>query len=996
MEMSRSRSGSSAEWRGRSRDPVPRDYDDDAESIESYESDSSSEYEPVSDKQLQESLQRTDSDDSTEYEPVSEFNLQASPSDSDESTEYEPVSDPKLIANQESTDYGSEGYDEPSTPGNRSEYGRENVHVIPRDDYGVSQVEERDRLQNNYEDESEDYEDSFGEFGSEEIRESHVYRDNSIGMPELESARAKAVIERQRIEEESDISSDESESEESVSISDTEGDSDDDDEEEIIPEAQDDDLFWKRYGYSQNVGMEQSQPFGGASASESSSSHESSNSGSNELSDFDDGDTFKDELYSQAFPSIARMRTDDSADGKSDAKSRASSRVSKGGGFAEKIKGMFECSWLKTKLSSCFDCSEVFQGNFKWYILAFIILIIIGGVVATVVPKRGKGKPTAAPTAAPILSTSPTVTPGQLKGSIDFFVLIPNGRDDGITEEELEIVFIDALNILAPQVLLDAMEPNNDNTNDSSASAENQTVVVAEEKVDDTVGLRGRLRRRELVALSIKLPVLVDVDEIVCPDSVSVPESNLCARVTADIVVITDDGTIDFDYFGDVEDAIEVGKLQEASNTAGSNLTIVWLEDVFTPSPTMTKSPISPSPTSSCYDRDTNCISWASSEPSECELNPIYMNFYCGVSCGVCETESPSTAPSTNSRTNIPTAALNNATSPSPTSSVSPSPTFSSSIIPTQSDIGDNNETQSPSLTPNNVTQSPSPTPSPCVDKNEACSESLEDGSCGITKCKEWAQWGECDNNPSYMSNNCEKSCNICEDDQPTESPGSTSAPTPSSAPTFVSCVDGNARCPEWAEDNQCSINPDYMLKNCEKSCLVCQSGDDDQVTFPPCRDNNSRCPEWASENQCAENPDYMLKSCKLSCNVCQGDGNDQSSPAPLPCVDGNDKCAEWAEEDQCEVNPDYMLKNCRLSCNICGGEDEGDDEQTPDGDDSSGGGNDENPEECKDSREDCRETSSETGECLQTKCAFWASEGECESNPGFMLDKCTKSCGQC
>lgn len=495
----------------------------------------------------------------------------------------------------------------------------------------------------------------------------------------------------------------------------------------------------------------------------------------------------------------------------------------------------------------------------------------------------------------------------------------------------------------------------------------------------------------------------------VCPDSISIPESNVCARAKADIVVITDDGTIGFDYFGAVEDAIDFGKLQEASNTAGSNLTIVLLEDVFTPSPTMTHSPISPSPTSSCYDRDTNCKSWASSDPSECDVNPIYMNFYCGPSCGACETESPSIAPSTNSliasRTNVPTAALNNTTSPSPTSFVPPSPTSSSSSIPSQSDIDDNNVTQSPSPTSspgNNVTQSSSPTPSPCVDKNEACSESLEDGSCGITRCAEWASEGECDSNPSYMLNNCEKSCNICGDDQPTESPGSSDAPTPSSAPTFVSCVDGNARCAEWAEDNQCSINPDYMLKNCEKSCLVCQSGDDDQIaTLPPCRDNNSRCPEWASEDQCFVNQDYMLKSCKLSCNVCQGDGDDQSSPAPLPCVDSNDKCAEWAEADQCEVNPDYMLKSCRLSCNVCAGEDEGDDEQTPDGDgsggdESGGGGNDANPEECKDSREDCRETSSETGECLQTKCAFWASEGECESNPGFMLDKCEKSCGQC
>lgn len=38
-------------------------------------------------------------------------------------------------------------------------------------------------------------------------------------------------------------------------------------------------------------------------------------------------------------------------------------------------------------------------------------------------------------------------------------------------------------------------------------------------------------------------------------------------------------------------------------------------------------------------------------------------------------------------------------------------------------------------------------------------------------------------------------------------------------------CNDDNTLCPVWAQDNQCVINPGYMLKFCMKSCRVCTSG---------------------------------------------------------------------------------------------------------------------------------------------------------------------------
>lgn len=37
------------------------------------------------------------------------------------------------------------------------------------------------------------------------------------------------------------------------------------------------------------------------------------------------------------------------------------------------------------------------------------------------------------------------------------------------------------------------------------------------------------------------------------------------------------------------------------------------------------------------------------------------------------------------------------------------------------------------------------------------------------------------------------------------------------------------------------------------------------------CVDNHEKCGEWASIGECENNPNWMLKNCEISCNVCQG-----------------------------------------------------------------------------------------------------------------------------
>ena len=162
---------------------------------------------------------------------------------------------------------------------------------------------------------------------------------------------------------------------------------------------------------------------------------------------------------------------------------------------------------------------------------------------------------------------------------------------------------------------------------------------------------------------------------------------------------------------------------------------------------------------------------------------------------------------------------------------------------------------------------------------------------------------------------------------------------------------------------------------NCRLSCQVCSSESDEQESQTPstCFDLNDRCAEWAANDECSNNPGYMLDNCRLSCDVCEDETIDDDVLVSL-CDDDNDRCEEWAANDECTRNPNYMRQNCKASCGVC---------------------ENSNDLECKDLKEDCYGFT-ESGVCSLTKCAFWARNGECEKNPTYMIENCSKSCGTC
>jgi len=246
--------------------------------------------------------------------------------------------------------------------------------------------------------------------------------------------------------------------------------------------------------------------------------------------------------------------------------------------------------------------------------------------------------------------------------------------------------------------------------------------------------------------------------------------------------------------------------------------------------------------------------------------------------------------------------------------------------------------------------------------------------------CATWARSGECENNPDYMLYQCPVSCDNCGIDHP---------PLPPSPPYVPpgGCMDEHPDCAYWAnlEPSECTLSEEWMNENCPLSCDTCESrikklvktvakaavaasvisrfaspGNGDGTVGGGCADSHESCYYWAtlSPSECVVNPDYMLDNCELSCRVC--------------CEDQHSMCSTWAGSGECDANPYYMHAECPVSCDVC------DDRQHPPFPPSPPAVP---PGGCTD---------------FHISCSSWASAGECEINPDYMLVNCELSCGIC
>jgi len=123
------------------------------------------------------------------------------------------------------------------------------------------------------------------------------------------------------------------------------------------------------------------------------------------------------------------------------------------------------------------------------------------------------------------------------------------------------------------------------------------------------------------------------------------------------------------------------------------------------------------------------------------------------------------------------------------------------------------------------------------------------------------------------------------------------------------------------------------------------------------------------SVGACGASPETFI-----SCIDWKIAGSSSPSPVPSPpqCTDDNQYCSDWAANGECERNPAFMLVNCRASCGAC---------PQPTPAPTTPAPPPPTPSSCADNNQ---------------YCSDWAANGECETNPGYMLTNCRASCGVC
>ena len=189
--------------------------------------------------------------------------------------------------------------------------------------------------------------------------------------------------------------------------------------------------------------------------------------------------------------------------------------------------------------------------------------------------------------------------------------------------------------------------------------------------------------------------------------------------------------------------------------------------------------------------------------------------------------------------------------------------------------------------------------------------------------CSEWADQGECERNPAFMTTNCAAWC--------------------------ADISHQSRACSEWANQGECERNPAFMATHCAAWCAT------------------EGCAAWVSVGECARNPAFMSKMCARSCAMlalgeeaelkpayddvhstsgaevepepAHEDANAEAErtptggdvplkppgeSAPQPAdpssasqslESGDARCSTWAAHGECARNQVYMLKTCAEAC---------------------------------------------------------------------------------
>jgi hypothetical protein len=126
-------------------------------------------------------------------------------------------------------------------------------------------------------------------------------------------------------------------------------------------------------------------------------------------------------------------------------------------------------------------------------------------------------------------------------------------------------------------------------------------------------------------------------------------------------------------------------------------------------------------------------------------------------------------------------------------------------------------------------------------------------------------------------------------------------------------CKDRDDNCAEWASLGECEAltgNPRFMYPYCPRSCDLCGKGDVQELLAraiemrasndPNCQDHDPDCNKWESAGECdplTGNPEFMYRQCTKSCQLC-GMGNlDDLIARAIVRADPDLSISGWGEE---------------------------------------------------------------------------------------------------
>ncbi|KAK2161659.1 hypothetical protein LSH36_112g05094 [Paralvinella palmiformis] len=135
----------------------------------------------------------------------------------------------------------------------------------------------------------------------------------------------------------------------------------------------------------------------------------------------------------------------------------------------------------------------------------------------------------------------------------------------------------------------------------------------------------------------------------------------------------------------------------------------------------------------------------------------------------------------------------------------------------------------------------------------------------------------------------------------------------------------GTLDCEGWAAVGECEYNPIWMAEKCQKACHKCSPPDEQVSGESGHGSSNDECDTWAFYGECESNPFWMLVYCKLACNVCSslppGDKNkpflttllpssgEEEPTVMIPCDEDQFECSVIREcidiSKRCDDNVD-------------------------------------------------------------------------------------------